>query len=134
MNRKDSAELYMHKLKKNLILPKECRQSFIEGLTQEIREYTNEHTSCTYEHLIETFGEPGYVARQFIEQSDSTELERHTKRRRMVFCVMMAVLVALVVFLAVLVSIMMRHKEVRVTEKITESSRQNEYASFTKEY
>lgn len=133
MSRKGSVELYMHKLKKHLTLPKKYRQSFLEGLTQEMQEYANEQAPCTYEHLVETFGEPELVARQFIEQSDSVELVRRTKQRRIIIRVFMGILVVLVIFLAILVSIMMRHTEVRVTERITESYHQNEYVQFTKE-
>ncbi len=133
MSRKDSVELYMHNLKKHLILPKNYRQSFLEGITQEMQEYANEQALCTYEHLADTFGEPELVARHFIEQSGSVELEQRTKRRKVVFRIMTGVLLALVVILAIWIISLLRHTEVKVTETITESYHQNQYVSFIKE-
>jgi len=120
----------MTKLKKSLILPQKYRRSFLEGLTQELREYTDEHVSYTYEQLEEAFGKPEYVVHQFIEQSDSADLMRHTKRRRMVFQVAAGILLILVVFLVIWISSLLRHTEVRVTETITESYRRYEYLDF----
>lgn len=133
MSSKGPVQLYMSKLKRHMVLPQKKRQGFLEGILQEMREYTEEHVPCTYEHLVDTFGEPGCVARHFIEQSDSAELEYRTKRRRMAFRVMMGILLVLFICLAILVSVLLRHTEVRVTETITESYRKNEHANFTKE-
>lgn len=123
----DSVQQYIRKLKKNLILPREHRQDFLEGLSNELHEYACEHNSCNYGQLEEAFGKPEYVAHQFIEQSDSADLVRHTKRRRMVFQVAAGILLILVVFLVIWISSLLRHTEVRVTETITESYRRHEY-------
>lgn len=133
MNSHDPVQEYRHRLQKHLVMPRLRRLDFLDGITQELQEYRDCHLLCTYEELVNAFGEPEQVARQFIEQSGSGELVRLTKKRRLLWRTALGALSVLAICLITWVVILLNHTEVVVEEEITELHRKSVYVNVEKE-
>lgn len=71
-------------------------KDFLAALRTDVENFVSEFPQCTYSDIVEQFGSPEFVARDFIESSDShTPKEKAAKKKRLQILLVVLIIAAL---------------------------------------
>lgn len=114
----DIVEEYMNNVKKglyNLVSSEE----YLNDLQQNLEEYVQQFSNCTYQQLVEQFGEPEEVAAEYIGAKKPNGPREMAKSRKKVI-ILVAIIIALVLVLVVFVYTTSRDRQAFFTDTVTE--------------
>lgn len=74
---------YIKYVKKIISIHSKDKKEFIQLLTQKIIEFSNEHDSCSYQDIVDEFGNPNEVAGSYIETLDSDEIIKKLNKKKL---------------------------------------------------
>ena len=72
---------YIKYVKKIISIHSKDKKEFIQLLTQKIIEFSNEHDSCSYQDIVDEFGNPNEVAGSYIESLENDDIIKQLNKK-----------------------------------------------------
>lgn len=102
MNQTQQIEDYKKRIYRKIPASANTRSRCIEVLNISLEDYLAEYPEAGFDDIIRTFGMPKEVAKQYTEEIDSEEIQRHKRKRLLYWTIPLALfLIATCVFLIV---------------------------------
>lgn len=117
MASKSIIEEYLNEVKGN-IYKLDKADGFINEIRSSLTDYVEHNPDCSFDELVEQFGDPEDIAREFLDSYDYSspkEISKKTRRRRLIIIILAVLLVALTAYC---IDISM-HTQAKATDVIT---------------
>lgn len=100
MAAKSIIEEYLNEVKENIYSP-EKTDRFIDEIRSSLTDYVENNPDCDFEDLVNQFGTPEDVAREYLDSyaySSPKEISKKNRRRRILIIILIALLAALAAY------------------------------------
>lgn len=117
MASKSIIEKYLSEVKEN-IYKLDKADGFINEIRSSLTDYVEHNPDCSFDELVEQFGDPEDIAREFLDSYDYSspkEISKKTRRHKILITLLIIVLIALVAFCLD----MARHTQAKATDVVT---------------
>ena len=115
---KNAVEQYIGKLKSSLPLPRKVQKQYAALVREQLNGYVSENPDSSYEDLVDCFGDPKDVAASQLDKTDTKELARKARGRRIAWIVIAVLAVALVLTAIHIIRVWYHTTPVEVTKEI----------------
>ena len=96
----DIIEKYLNEVKENIYSP-EKTDRFIDEIRSSLTDYVENNPDCDFEDLVNQFGNPEDVAREYLDSyaySSPKEISKKNRRRRILIIILIVLLAALIAY------------------------------------
>jgi uncharacterized membrane protein len=100
MAAKSIIEEYLNEVKENIYRP-EKTDRFIDEIRSSLTDYVENNPDCDFEDLVNQFGSPEDVAREYLDSyaySSPKEISKKNRRRRILIIILIVLLAALIAY------------------------------------
>ena len=110
---------YLCEVRKGLIdCPIQTKMKLLQGLAEEAEDFVQQMPDCSYEDIVEFFGEPEYAARQLLDAVPLEERKAAQKNKWVGFAAVIAILCTIIIQMGILLWSELQAPKNRVREII----------------